>query len=180
MYHTWKNKDPWMTDVVIPILAQYFSNSSYTILDVGCGQGILYDRLPDNIRKQYTGFDFSQSMLSVFNKNHPNVKTMNLDIINNGLCDNYSDISVCFNTLMYFTDELYTAITEIYRITKKIILFSIPLSKAEPFCYPDGNPIFNYDDFFEKINTIIQHDSIEIINLNYHSYHLVHIHKTEK
>jgi SAM-dependent methyltransferase len=41
------------------------------ILDVGCGAGEMYVRIPRGFRGTYTGIDFSQGMLNLFEKEKP-------------------------------------------------------------------------------------------------------------
>jgi SAM-dependent methyltransferase len=175
MYDRWKTQDPWVNLYVIPKLKKYFSESNYSLMDAGCGQGILYDKLPENIKKCYFGIDFSPAMIDFFRSNHPEVKITIADIIDTGLCDNFTDITVCLNTLMYFDIDIDKALKELNRLTKNILLISVPLSEEDTHTVTETNIIFNYDEFMKKINTIMTPTEINTQNTNYNYYHLVEI-----
>lgn len=51
--------------------------SGLSVLDVGCGTGLLLDHLAP---KEYTGIDVSAGMLSVFKKKHPAANLKNTDL----------------------------------------------------------------------------------------------------
>lgn len=126
-YARWSKQDPWMERVVGLIEAM----GGNSILDLGCGQGILYDRLPESLRAIYMGVDSSSGMLDVFRKRHPEATVFQRDI--RTLDEPRADIVVCLNTLMYFSESL----PEVLATMAKLVLpgghalFTAPLEDGE-------------------------------------------------
>jgi len=46
-------------------------NPDYTLLDCGCGTGLIYEQLPEPYKDRYTGFDFTQDAVDLCQKTHP-------------------------------------------------------------------------------------------------------------
>lgn len=59
---------------------------SGTTLEIGCGNGALYEYLGFNLSDSYKGIDFSPTMLEVFKKDYPNVNLECSD--GSAYCDN--------------------------------------------------------------------------------------------
>ena len=56
----------------LELKAMFGRQKPTSVLEIGCGTGALYERLGFNDTR-YKGVDFSESMLSVFAKDHPDV-----------------------------------------------------------------------------------------------------------
>jgi SAM-dependent methyltransferase len=175
MYEKWKTQDLWVEEYVIPRLNNHFLEKNFKLLDIGCGQGILYEKLPPHIKKNYIGSDFSQPMLDLFLKNHTEVKMINDNIVNTRLINNFCDISVCLNVLMYFEKDIVVTISNINKITNNFIILSVPL--AEQHSVNDQSVIFGRSYFLNIISDIIKYKQIEVVRLNCNNYFLLEITK---
>lgn len=78
-----------------------------SILDVGCGQGVLYHYFKFEFNKdlKYFGIDISQSAVDIAAKNFPEVSFKQLDFDNNALEKKF-DVIIFNETLYYFNRPL--------------------------------------------------------------------------
>ena len=148
MYKKWYPESKWFNKIRKLIL-KYEGR----ILDAGCGQGILYDYLPE-IRNNYTGLDFSSEMLVFFKQRWPDVNLIEGDLRSIKYLDDSFNMVVCLNTLMYFDEDLDLALKELFRITKNILIISVPITKGRTLIIKDDHIQFNKRDFEEKIKEL--------------------------
>lgn len=107
-----------------------------TILELGCGDGSLLKHLPIEA-KQYTGVDFSESLLKIFSNNFPNHKVVNHGAIEFLQESNETfDIIFSFGVLQYFNE---TQLQELFSLQKKslnkngiAIHFGVPIEEQKP------------------------------------------------
>lgn len=148
MYRGWYSKSKWFNELK-KIILKYEGK----VLDAGCGQGILYDYIPE-IRSNYTGLDSSSNMLTFFKKRYPNVYLIEGDIRSMKYLDNSFEMVICLNTLMYFDEDLKIALKELFRITEKILIISVPITKGKTVIINNDYVQFNKKEFEEKIEEL--------------------------
>lgn len=132
------------------ILKPYKSNS---ILDVGCGEGFTLKKLEEKrIGKNNEGIDFSEDAIRLGNEIYPQLKLAIGDVYDLKFKDNSFDIAVCTEVLEHLEDPV-KAVSEIKRVTKKYIVFSVP---NEPFFimanFLRGKYLKNFGNHPEHIN----------------------------
>lgn len=92
-----------------------------TILDLGCGTGILFDMLRRKVGTEGSviGVDFSIQMLLTAHRNFPfaNVNAVDADATALPFADNTFDMAVAFSAFPHFSDQ-QRAINELHRTLK--------------------------------------------------------------
>lgn len=58
----------WMMQHITEVLTY---NPDYTLLDCGCGTGLIYEQLPKEHKPRYAGFDFTQDAVDFCRDKHP-------------------------------------------------------------------------------------------------------------
>ncbi|PCH94880.1 MAG: hypothetical protein COB85_05130 [Bacteroidetes bacterium] len=112
-----------------------------TVLDLGCGQGVLLPTLSKNYSK-VSGIDLDTSIaaqiVEIYGLN--NVTLSQSDIFNNSFSDNSFDLIFAPSVLEHFDDQhaLFTEITRVLKPGGKII-FSSP---TETLLYELGRKVF--------------------------------------
>ena len=93
----------------------------WTVLDLGCGTGILFDMLRRRVGKtgSITGVDFSFQMASKAHRNFPfnNVNVVDADAINLPFADSAFDAAIAFASFPHFSDQK-RAVEETHRVLK--------------------------------------------------------------
>lgn len=94
-----------------------------SILDVGCGTGILFNYYLKHNAKSITGIDISNNMLEIAKKQYPNIKLICDDIVNYNDINRY-DLIVIYNTLPHIIDfeRLLVNLKNLIQINGKIII----------------------------------------------------------
>jgi SAM-dependent methyltransferase len=62
---------PYREKVAELISARLYANPKWTLLDAGCGTGMLYKYLPDDLKERYIGIDFTGDMIDFCRKTYP-------------------------------------------------------------------------------------------------------------
>lgn len=92
-----------------------------TVLDLGCGTGILFDMLRRKVGKSgsITGVDFSFQMAQKAHRNFPfdNVNVVDADAINLPFADSTFDAAIAFASFPHFSDQK-RAVEETHRVLK--------------------------------------------------------------
>ena len=110
---------PYQEQVLADILAILPSDVT-SILDVGCGNGLITNQLPNSIK--VVGLDRSEAALKYVQKD-----TILGDILNLPLEDQSFDLVVCNDVLEHLTDiERQQALRELARVSCKYILITVP------------------------------------------------------
>jgi len=89
------------------------------VLDLGCGNGRVYELLKDNDIK-YFGLDISNDLVRHARNNVPSGQFVVCDLLNTPYQDNEFDLVLCVATLHHIPSKeaRRRAVAEIYRITK--------------------------------------------------------------
>ncbi len=140
-----KSIDSKLMEEVVSVFDKYKFTSG-SILDVGCGTGILKEYLGNKFN--YTGIDISNNMLSI-------AKSRGYEIISGEMLQNLerlennsSDFVVCISAL-YWTKDAEKIIEEMKRISKKAVLFT--LEEIEPVKLQhsksiDESPVYDHSN----------------------------------
>lgn len=97
-----------------------------SILDAGCGEGVMLARLAKIINPQeIVGVDLSKQALAVAKKNVPAARLMQMDVTELTFADNTYDLVLLLEVLEHLEDPL-KAIKEVRRVTSKYCIFSVP------------------------------------------------------
>lgn len=131
-----------------------------TIVDIGCGLGFIWHRLPSTIQDNYHGYDGSSI-------EHPpfTYTQVDLDNFSTGL-DNCFDVAMCFETLEHLTNP-YACLLEtkkILKINEGILYLSIPEERTTHNTIYPGliYPKSNFDVFLQQM-------AFEIIDCRLHT-----------
>lgn len=102
-YKNWqKTISPEMQTIISRTMVLLNVNESDSVLDVGCGTGVLYDAFMKLGVTHYLGLDISEKMLSSFQATFPNAPTLigNFDAPLN--LDAKYDLCIIFNSIPHF------------------------------------------------------------------------------
>jgi ubiquinone/menaquinone biosynthesis C-methylase UbiE len=124
-------------------LTAQFVRPNCSILEVGCGSGLIYERLvPVHIaNSQYQGVDVSQRMLEIARRNFPAGRFLHGDGYKLEFEDKAFDLVICFEVLGHIPNN-QTFINELLRVTREVCIFTIWPSAdhqvVEQYEYVDG------------------------------------------
>lgn len=109
------------------ILKQIELSKARSILDIGCGTGILYEVLQEEgYTGSYVGTDLSPEMLEVGRKSHNGIELRVMDCERLDFDDKSFEI-VFMRSVLHHTPDPVEAIKEMKRVAKKTILIAEPL-----------------------------------------------------
>ncbi len=168
-YMNWTENNQYNQDMIdwnyvgpknaVKIFTKYASNKSITILDAGCGTGLVAKELLKEGFSNFIGLDFSQNMLDLVPKNL--YQELDLVDLNNPLkyTNNYFDAVICVGTFTYGHVKAY-ALDEFIRILKKNGLI----------CFTVNEGIYNKNQFDKKIQDLVTKKNWEILELQKLTY----------
>lgn len=124
-----------------------------TILDAGCGEGFSLAKLSESkIGKKLEGIDYSREAVALSQRLFPTLGFKYGSIYSLPYKDNSFDLVVCTEVLEHL-DDPQKALSEVLRVSKKYILFSVP---NEPFFmgsnFLRGKNLKNWGNNPEHIN----------------------------
>jgi 2-polyprenyl-3-methyl-5-hydroxy-6-metoxy-1,4-benzoquinol methylase len=97
-----------------------------TVLDVGCGEGFVLDRLhQEGIGKKLEGVDILDRAIEIGRKLHPHLTLKQGSIYNLPYKDNSFDLVICSEVLEHL-DDPEKALREVIRVSKGYCLLSVP------------------------------------------------------
>ena len=117
------------------LVFNFFNNISKTIenlkfdsvLDCGCGEGLLLKFLEDKINnvKKISAIDIDPEEIKSAQKNIPFCEVSVGSVYDLKFADNLYDLVLCTEVLEHLEDPV-KAMTEISRVSKKYVVFSVP------------------------------------------------------
>jgi ubiquinone/menaquinone biosynthesis C-methylase UbiE len=133
----------------IPLYLKVGIKDAETVLDVGCGSGIVTRDIANLTAGIVNGIDESKDMIHVAKKilsKHDNIDLFIGDADYLPFCDNYFDITTC-NLLLMWVSNPQKVVNEMTRVTKKngIVLASLEPDYGGKLHYPEDqkvDPIF--------------------------------------
>lgn len=97
-----------------------------SILDVGCGEGFILEKLREKkIGKKLTGIDFSKRAIEIGKKLHPCLSLKHGDIYNIPFEADSFDLVICCEVLEHL-EHPENALRELKRVTKTNCIISVP------------------------------------------------------
>ena len=152
----WNYQAPQNT---VRLFDQYTPNKNISILDAGCGSGLVGIELKKYGYSKITGVDFSQEMLNLI----PQKIYQNLELINLNETlkyqNNFFDAITCVGTFTYGHVKAH-ALDEFIRIIKKDSLI----------CFTINEGIYKEYQFDKKMKQLSNDKFWEIINFSKCSY----------
>ena len=144
-----------------------------SLLDVGCGNGMLVNSLVEDEKKKIdriVGTDRSTAALSF-------VKTEKVksEITNLPFTDNEFDVVTCLEVIEHLPQKVYEkALQELDRVSKNWLIISVPYdedlnysSVTCPQCITSFNPFYHMRSFNkEKLNNLYPEDIVKCISLD--------------
>lgn len=93
--------------------------STYSLLDIGCGNGLLLSQL-SNYTSDISGIDYAQAMVTEARKLIPSGNFEQGEAANLPFDENTSERTLCYSIFHYFPEQSYavSAIEEMIRVTK--------------------------------------------------------------
>lgn len=150
--------------VVIALFATMYGNShintylhNSTILDVGCGEGVLSDFLNQNQKQKYHGLDISDKAIDIA-RTKRKLRFDALAVEDFKLSAFEQLGTIIFNEMLYYVEH-YSVLTKFQQILPKegIVIISVW------FSYEDKKSIYRRNKIFEDANKIFnQVDEIVI------------------
>lgn len=152
----WNYQAPQNT---VKLFDQHTPNKDISILDAGCGSGLVGSELQKYGYTKITGADFSQEMLNLIPKNI--YKDLEITDLNEKLKyeDNFFDAIICVGTFTYGHVKAH-ALDEMLRIIKKDGLI----------CFTINEGIYLEYQFDRKMEQLSNNKLWEIINFSKCSY----------
>ncbi|MER9603776.1 class I SAM-dependent methyltransferase [Mesorhizobium sp. M0243] len=131
----WQNspiEDAHRQELVDIVLHRVTLPPESSILEVGCGTGLIYEKLVTGLPSGaiYTGIDSSVKMLEKAREGFPTGTFLFGDGYNLGFEDHQFDVVLCFEVLGHIP-EIEQFVAELLRVTKKICIFTTWPSDGE-------------------------------------------------
>lgn len=124
---TWRNSPDEMQrrHDLAKMVRRYMSTDQDTILEVGCGTGLVYASLREEIggRLHYTGLDSSRRMLDIARQRHVTARFLEGDAFKLTFPDREFDMAVSFEVFGHMEDPT-KAIQELVRVARRRAIFS--------------------------------------------------------
>ncbi len=158
--------NPYLSKYILPLI------NGETVLDVGCGAGLYgyllkysWYRCGANKKfKQVDAVEFSEETVKELTKMHLYDNIFQTNAATLPLSDNSYDVVMSIECLEHlYKEDLETAIKELYRVSKDILIISTPpmgLCGNARWCIEEidrikkENKFITYDEYNEYINTL--------------------------
>lgn len=161
---------------LVDIVSRYATGAQTSILEVGSGTGLIYEKLVTHlpVTARYTGVDSSVKMLEIARKNFPQGQFLYGDGYELVFRDQEFDVVLCFEVLGHIP-EVNSFVSELLRVAKRACIFTTWPSDGrdvvETYENIDGVRFLHrsYSDaYIQKIIRTVGRknlDSIELTNL---------------
>jgi ubiquinone/menaquinone biosynthesis C-methylase UbiE len=112
-------------DALVDLVRCYLPASMPTVLEVGCGTGLIYERLAAATPPvRYVGVDSSMKMLAIARRSHPHGPFLAADGYRLPFRDGGVDITLCFEVLGHLPDP-ESFLAELIRVTRGTAFFTV-------------------------------------------------------
>ncbi|HET9208891.1 MAG TPA: methyltransferase domain-containing protein, partial [Thermoanaerobaculia bacterium] len=113
-------------DTLAELCALYLTDPGLDVLEVGCGTGMIYQRLVPRLiaNERYTGVDVSEEMLAIGRRKFPRARLLAGDGYALRFADRSFDTVLCFEVLGHLP-EIGTLLREMVRVARKTVIFTI-------------------------------------------------------
>ena len=168
-YLNWSKNNRYNQDMVdwnysgprnaVKIFSKYAKNKSITILDAGCGTGLVAKELLKEGYSNFIGLDFSQDMLDLIPKNlYHSLELVDLNNPLNYEDDNF-DAIICVGTFTYGHVKAQS-LNEFIRVIKQQGLI----------CFTVNEGIYEKYQFDKKISELEENNKWQVLELKKSSY----------
>lgn len=107
------------------LLRPLIPDENHEVLDVGCGIGVYYDLLTEKAG-QYIGIDPTDAMIERAKELHPDGNFKVGTVYDLQFPNNWFDLVFCWSVLIHLPhNTIKRAIRELWRVTKKHLLFNL-------------------------------------------------------
>lgn len=124
----------WLTDIdeslhrdrLADLVALCIDKSQAKILEVGCGTGLIYQRLVPNLipSSRYVGVDVSDKMLDIARRRFPEGQFLRGDGYELAFDNGAFDVVLCFEVLGHIP-EIETFLGHLLRVSGRICIFTV-------------------------------------------------------
>lgn len=152
--HTAKNPvQKWLINhFALALIRQARILHPRTILEAGCGEGFILERLyRANIGEKTVGIDFLEKAISIGKKERPHLDLRVADVYKLPFKDNSFDLVICSEVLEHLK-EPEKALKELQRVCKRYVILSVP-----------NEPLFSIANFVRGKNLSRMGNDIEHI-----------------
>jgi len=113
-------------EVLADLCAPYLSPSGTEALEVGCGTGMIYERLVPRLlaNERYTGVDVSERMLEIGRRKFPEARLLSGDGYGLKFPDRSFDVVFAFEVLGHLP-EIGTLLREMARVARRTVIFTV-------------------------------------------------------
>ncbi|MEA2604228.1 MAG: hypothetical protein QOF89_5220 [Acidobacteriota bacterium] len=113
-------------DMLADLCALYLPTPDLDVLEVGCGTGLIYERLVPRLlsNERYTGVDVSESMLAIGRRKFPAARFLAGDGYGLRFADGAFDVVLCFEVLGHLP-EIGTLLRELVRVSRRTVVFTV-------------------------------------------------------
>lgn len=137
----------------VKVFHKYNRDTSGSVLDLGCGTGLLKDQLHGNF--DYTGIDVSNNMLDCASKRSYKIIHKSVEDALPEIPDSSYDFVFALSSLQFIKD-IYSCLTHIKRVARRSIILSIDdltenfLHKSKMECYNHSRVVIEnaQEDYF--------------------------------
>jgi len=139
---------PEYREMMIEEITKILNNHrEYTLLDAGCGTGLLYHYLPEMFKANYVGIDFTPEMVEYCREKYPYGKFENVDIKDSKLVP-YADIIVTQNVIQH-NDFWQIVLANLIDKARNVVIFCERTHDEHTVKVGEDPPRwrFNYEDF---------------------------------
>jgi ubiquinone/menaquinone biosynthesis C-methylase UbiE len=118
-------------EVLADLCAPYLPSSDLDVLEVGCGTGLIYERLVPRLvaNERYTGVDVSERMLALGRRKFPRARLLAGDGYGLRFADGAFDVVLCFEVLGHLP-AIAPLLRELVRVARKTAIFTVWPSAA--------------------------------------------------
>lgn len=108
------------------LCATYLPSPALDVLEVGCGTGMIYERLVPALlpNERYTGVDVSREMLAIGRRKHPQARFLAGDGYGLQFADRSFDVTFSFAVLGHIP-EIGPFLRELVRVTRRTAVFTV-------------------------------------------------------
>jgi ubiquinone/menaquinone biosynthesis C-methylase UbiE len=173
-------EEKWAEDYFTPdnrerieFIQKQIPSDCKTILDVGCGNGILTNFLNDQHSGDFTricGTDRSETSLKMVKG-----EKVQSDITNLPFADNEFDIVTCLEVIEHLPQKVFAeALKEIERVASKYVIISVPYNENLDFskiacikCRTEFNPFYHMHTFSTtRLENLFSSSSLKFVELH--------------
>lgn len=141
----YRTEDPWGTSKHqsrLKLACRFLKGNEQRVLDVGCGDGKLFDYLSSTTR--LFGIDISKVAVKLARQRRPKASFKVADVRDLPFPSNYFDFVFCLEVLYYLPDDK-KALNEIKRVMRRGGRSMIGITL--------GHPYYDYNEIMEKIKS---------------------------